>query len=572
MGSHEGYGSTTSASPNDTVDFCIRAEFPHNPFLVKFYRLGKNEELVGALTAFANNNKITVDASENGCRWPVSFSYIIPDSWRSGVYVARLSSNIRFRRIPLGGTTDILFVVRAAEPGAHASILLALTVNTYQAYNEWGGKSLYTYPPSKWVSFDRSGAMTTAWFWKWEYPFVMWPEKNRFDVEYCTSIDLHASRDLLDNYDLLLSVGHDEYWSKEMRDNVEAFSGNGGNLAFFSGDACQWQVRFSDGNRTMICFRNADEDLVANPGLDPRHASAEWSDPSVNRPKNLMTGVHISAQGPWDDEQRMSVDYHVRFENHWVVKGTELHDNDAFGGSDGVVMRSTERSSRSLITCRWQRAKVKHRSTLLSLRRPPYPTGGFYGLNLGQATMGIHRNNGIVFTADMANWSHGVDSNKFVAQITRNVLKRLSCRPYHKIAKTGFEKWGDGLTTPDDWQLEGQGTVHAQEAAAAARSGHYGLIVDATSGETLISQSFDCEGRNYYRVGCWAKADRPGATIRVQSATTWRDFAIARHSGCNGWEYLCALGILNDERSLFSARVKKRVKNPSSQLGNRFVR
>jgi hypothetical protein len=68
-----------------------------------------------------------------------------------------------------------------------------------------------------------------------------------------------------------------------------------------------------------------------------------------------------------------------------------------------------------------------------------------------------------------------------------------------------------------------------------------------------------CEGRNYYRVGCWAKTDRRGATIRLQSTDTWRDFATAEHSGSNEWEYLGAIGHVDDEEPLFPARVKIQV-------------
>ena len=91
---------------------------------------------------------------------------------------------------------------------------------------------------------------------------------------------------------------------------------------------------------------------------------------------------------------------------------------------------------------------------------------------------------------------------------------------------------------------------------SAARNGQYGLVVDATAGETWVSQNFNCEGRNYYRVGCWAKASYPGASIRIQSTTSWRDFAISEHSGSGEWEYLCAVGMLDDEGPLFPARVK----------------
>src|SRR5205085_7883434 len=142
----------------------------------------------------------------------------------SGVYIARLTSFLG--PLPLGATTDILFVVKAAALGTNSKILFQLTVNTYQAYNNWGGKSLYGYnstdddgdgqgDESNKVSFDRPGMLNSdSNFYSFEYDFVRWLEDNGFEVEYCTSIDLHADPDFLNNYQLLLSVGHDEYWSK----------------------------------------------------------------------------------------------------------------------------------------------------------------------------------------------------------------------------------------------------------------------------------------------------------------------------------------------------------------------
>src|SRR6185312_7343389 len=118
---------------------------------------------------------------------------------------------------------------------------------------------------------------------------VRWLEINGFEVEYCTSIDLHADPHFLDNYQLLLSVGHDEYWSKEMRDNVEAFVAGGGNVAFFSGNVCWWQVRFEDNNRTMVCYKNANEDIQLT-GVDNSRITINWRDQPVSRPENSLTG------------------------------------------------------------------------------------------------------------------------------------------------------------------------------------------------------------------------------------------------------------------------------------------
>jgi hypothetical protein len=170
--------------------------------------------------------------------------------------------------------------------------------------------------------------------------------------------------------------------------------------------------------------------------------------------------------------------------------------------------------------------------------------------------MGVYRNGGTVFTAATTDWSRGLTGGwNAVSQITQTVIRRLSCPcpPSPRIANSGFET-SDADEAPEDWAIEGGGAVRTE--AAAACTGRSGLLIDARAGQTWVSQEITCEGRNFYQVECWAKATKPGATIRLQSTTSWRDFAIAEHSGGGDWERLCAVGMLADEGALFAARVK----------------
>ena len=105
--------------------------------------------------------------------------------------------------------------------------------------------------------------------------FVRWLEKSSIVVDYCTSMDLHADSGLLRHYRIFVSPGHDEYWSREMRDQVEAFVRAGGNAAFFSGDTAGWQVRFEDEGRTLVCFRDALEDPLA--GVENERVTVQWA-------------------------------------------------------------------------------------------------------------------------------------------------------------------------------------------------------------------------------------------------------------------------------------------------------
>lgn len=575
MSELEGYASATSVSPGETITFHLRLLFSTARGRFKsqigIYQKGKEEKLVHTGSGTALSSATPANAYEIGCGWPPAYTLIIPDDWSSGVYIARVSAVSGLLPLTLTEevTTDILFVVKAAAPGTNSKILFQLTVNTDQAYNNWGGKSLYDYNstdgmPAHKVSFDRPCANRN--FYVWEYEFVQWLEDNCFEVEYCTNVDLHADSNFLNNYRLLLSVGHDEYWSREMRDNVEAFIGNGGNVAFFGGNICWWQVRFENNNRTLVCYRDSDLD----PEADLTRVTINWKDPPVKRPENSLTGVTYNNGAGWflGPDPRPAVDYRVRFGRHWVFDGTGLNDGDEFGGDDLIVGYETdaalfEDTNGVPSVTRADGTPVGTDGTPLNflvLATADCRSWGPAG-RAGMATMGVFRNRGTVFTAATTDWSHGLNGDwNAVSQITWNVLRRLSmpCPPSPNLANSGFEK-RTAQKIPEAWSLEGKGAVKADEAAA--RNGHYGLLVDATLGQTWSSQDFDCEGRNYYRVGCWAKADSPGvgATIRLQSKATWRDFAIAQHSGNGKWEYLCAVGMVDNEGPMFRARVKIQV-------------
>ena len=193
------------------------------------------------------------------------------------------------------------------------------------AYNDWGGPSLYTGGTR--VSFERPLApgflvkpephrrkaqphpdREALWFfewaeplglsvwsggagwWNWERPFLHWAERQGFRVDVAVSQDLEERPELLDGHRLYLSVGHDEYWSWGMREAVERHTTNGGNAAFFTGNTCYWQVRFEDARRQMICFKYGADDDPAAGSPDERRISGAWVDRRIGLARDSTTG------------------------------------------------------------------------------------------------------------------------------------------------------------------------------------------------------------------------------------------------------------------------------------------
>lgn len=327
------------------------------------------------------------------------------------------------------GDESAYFVVRGSVPAS--PVMVAIPFPTWEAYNRPGvpGEGLYqSEQPDRAVkvSFDRPGAGPQVE--EWELGLLRWLGPSGYAVDYCSGLDLHDGLDLLSRYRLLVINGHDEYWSWEMRDAVEAFARAGGNIAIFSGNTCWWQVRFEDDLRTMVCYRDAVADPLSR--TDPGRTTVEWPSDPVNRPENTLTGLTFrNGAGCWVDSRVMSQEsYTARFTDHWVYAGTGLRDGDTFGTGalgyetdaadlewlDGVP-RATGRDGTPPSFVVLATADLSH------WRR--------YGRG-GAATMGVHRlGAGTIFNAGTINWGNTLATDPILSHITRNVLNRLSRPP-----------------------------------------------------------------------------------------------------------------------------------------------
>jgi hypothetical protein len=373
----EGYPDRASAMPGETVGVCCAGR---GPFSVEVARLGAIREVVWRRDGLeASDHPVPEDAAQNGCGWPVTFEVAVGNDWRSGCY------EVEF--LPADGSLSrqTCFAVRAPL-GRRAPYLLVMATATDAAYNDWGGLNLYTGAvesslrrpwghgfvrrpegahlshshiirpgPGTIDDVDVSGTRRLAdieanhfspWVaeagWSnWEGPFVRWAESEGYSIDVATSTDLHADSLCLAEYKAMLSVGHDEYWSWEMRDAVEAFVASGGNVAFFSGNNACWQIRFDADAAQMTSYK------FMGPFNDPvvgtaheRRMTGLWSDPMIGRPENHLTGVSFTRGGYVRfgyGVPRGSGGYTVWRPHHWVFEGTGLFYGDQFG-SDPVIV------------------------------------------------------------------------------------------------------------------------------------------------------------------------------------------------------------------------------------------
>jgi hypothetical protein len=105
-----------------------------------------------------------------------------------------------------------------------------------------------------------------------------WLESQGYDVTYQAGVDTDRQpAAALLRHRLFLSVGHDEYWSGAQRAAVERARDAGLNLAFFSGNEVFWRVRWEDGHRTMVVYKESQELAKKDPMLDVRHRTSYLS-------------------------------------------------------------------------------------------------------------------------------------------------------------------------------------------------------------------------------------------------------------------------------------------------------
>jgi hypothetical protein len=333
----EGYPDHVSATKGDTVALHVSSTAP--TFHVEAYRMGwyqgyggrliwKSAETPGNVQPIPGPIP-TVNTIE--CNWAPSVHFDVTSQWPPGNYLLKLvGSNGQQKLMP--------FIVR--DDSSTSAIVVQNSVTTWQAYNLWGEYSLYygaagsgqSYDTrSRIVSFDRPyGLADTDWAdgaGDWlgnDYPFVMLAEKLGLDVTYWSDLDFAANPDLLKRHRMLVSLGHDEYWSQSMLDGALEARAAGVNFAFLGANACFRHIRVQASpigpNRQVVCYKDPYEDPLF--GVDNIEVTADWPSGPVPRPECVLIG-NMYQSNPVD-ASLVAVDSKA-----WGLAGTQMNDGDS---------------------------------------------------------------------------------------------------------------------------------------------------------------------------------------------------------------------------------------------------
>ena len=241
----------------------------------------------------------TASAAAIGPGWPPTFAAIDTSAWAPGCYYADIVEQTTATR----DVKAAFWIV--TNPKRSGAVLLRLGTNTYQAYNPWGGHSLYPNDDDEnrglIVSFDRP---TPPSFFEYDVFLVGWLESlaaSLGGVDYAANFDVHADPTLIERYPLVVTSAHDEYWSGE---EFDAFHRRifklGRNTAFLGADAAYCQIRYGDLNagpgaaalgRQLVCYKTASDPVALRAGhADPRRLTTNNFRTDARRPETMLVG------------------------------------------------------------------------------------------------------------------------------------------------------------------------------------------------------------------------------------------------------------------------------------------
>src|SRR5688572_3692660 len=437
-GQIKGYASATSVRQSESLTFHVTVN-PAQTYTIDIYRIGwyagqggRLRQHVGPLDG-VRQPPCGSDSTTGmiACNWAPSHTITVPSDWTSGVYLALLTNAQGFQNY-------VPFVVRDDRP---APLLYQQSVATDQAYNNYPndgitGKSLHSFNSfgattvsgetrAVKVSFDRPYAGAGAGIsGNVEINFVRWLERTGYDVTYSTDVDTHANGAELRNHTAFLSVGQNEYWSKEMFDAAEAARDAGVSLGFFGAAAVEVQARFEPSasgvaDRVLVAYKDAAIDPVQGPTT-----TVVFREPPVNRPEQTLRGVQALFTSLSNN-----TGFVVTNSSHWSYEGTGSSDGDVV---PVIVGRQVDRFQTTYPSASGTSYTVLSESPFTDATGVP---------NVAHSSIYRAPSGAWVFSAGTTSWSWGLDdfarnlADPRIQRATANILNAfLNGAPVKELA------------------------------------------------------------------------------------------------------------------------------------------
>jgi hypothetical protein len=420
----EGYADRVSVRPGETFHLHVSSASPGfraEAFRMGWYRGAQARKVWTSSRIPARSQAVPAPLGPTrtvSANWPPT-TEVPTRGWPEGAYLIRLTDDS-------GAQRYLPITVRSVHTAGR--LVLVNAVATWQAYNTWGGHSLYYGPGGKSDYGTRSLAVSCGrpydgngapLFTVYEQPAIALAERLDLPLAYVTGMDVDREPDLLAGALGVVSLGHDEYWTPGMRRGVTAARDAGTNLAFLGANACFRRIRLEPeggvDRRLVVCYKT-DWHLDPMYGKDEAAVTTDWREPPGADPENSMTGT-LYESNPTE------ADYEVAEPGHWLFEGTGVRAGTRFHNlvgteydrvSGAATPRPLEVIAHSRLVCRGVRSF--HDSAY-------YTTAGGAG----------------VFNTGTMRWveslkgdgSHGIPpaTAAFTGQVTGNLLRTFAAGP-----------------------------------------------------------------------------------------------------------------------------------------------
>lgn len=436
------------------------------PYRLSLFRYGQEKEFVRLLGWFDDHGPRTVmqitpdeDYTQTGIAWnrigygSSHHGQKVPAPERSGLYYFHAET-------ASGAFFTFPWVVAPATPQANIAVLAS--TNTWNAYNNFGGRSNYIntvgLPPQptvnarldlrryhgggfdEWaspdeeykpLSFDRPepgnsiprGTEITdpiagregCHLAPTEWRLLGWLEREGFAYDLYSDYQLHSGLLDLDAYQTLIIGVHPEYWSQEMYARVKEWvDQRGGRLMYLGGNGLNCCIEFLD-ETTMRCLSHLDSRHGSLGMFDPNNPDRYWDSRfarCVESEANLL-GVVTTETGIMT-----AAPYCVTGADHWIYEGTGLRDGDTFGSAS--------------LHERCHGGASGHETDKRSPNTPQGTQSLAKGLNPDEGGAEIVTyetpSGGAVFSVGSITYAASLLVDDAVSRITQNVLRRFTQR------------------------------------------------------------------------------------------------------------------------------------------------
>ena len=374
--------------------------------------------------------KVDPATLELDAHWKRSLQIRTADDWVSGYYL------IKLHETKTNTSAYAIFILR--DDASTAPMIVQASTNTWQAYNTWGDASLYgsfgadrryiektrrAYRVSYNRPYDPDLAGEKQYgageFFRWEYNFVRWSESMGYDMTYTTNVDVSQRGDAIKKHRMFVSLGHDEYWTKQQRDAVEGARDAGVNIAFLGGNEAYWQGRLEpdgagDKARVLTVYKDATLDPKARD--NPKEATVLFRDPPVSRPQSMLSGLAYGS-----NTQPDYIAWRAINTDAWLFDGSGIAPGDAFPGIVGYE---------------YDHAAVPDERPANLTIVGSSAVNGFLGSDTSLSVTYTAPNGALVFSAGTIAWAWGLDNyghesrGAFAApalqKMTANIIARMT--------------------------------------------------------------------------------------------------------------------------------------------------